>query len=118
MHQVIELCETARCLPQQLVSYFGEEVEPCGHCNVCTSRHGGGDLPAARRDSISLEDAEAIRQIHEEAHIALRQPRQLARFLCGLSSPATTRAKLHRHDDFGLLGEVPFLEVLGHVEEL
>ena len=29
-----------------------------------------------------------------------------------------TRAKLHRHDDFGLLGEVPFLKVLGHVEEL
>lgn len=118
LHQVIELCETARCLPQQLVSYFGEEVEPCGHCNVCTGRHEGGDLPAAQRGSISLEDAEAIRQIHEEAHIALRQPRQLARFLCGLSSPATTRAKLHRHDDFGLLGEVPFLEVLGHVEEL
>jgi ATP-dependent DNA helicase RecQ len=42
----------------------------------------------------------------------------LARFLCGLSSPATTRAKLHRNEQFGILAEVPFLEVLGHTEEL
>jgi len=118
LHKVIELCASSRCLPQQLVDFFSEVVDPCGHCNVCTGEHESGDLLAARRGSISLDDAEAIRQIHDEAHVALRQPRQLAKFLCGLSSPATTRAKLHRHDSFGLLGEVPFLEVLGHVEEL
>tara|TARA_R110000850_G_scaffold202967_31_gene329149 strand:+ start:600 stop:2522 length:1923 start_codon:yes stop_codon:yes gene_type:complete len=118
LHRVIELCETERCLPQQLLDYFGEAVEHCGHCNVCTGEHSGGSLPAAHRAGITIEDAEAIRVIHSEGHIALRQKRQLARFFCGLSSPATTRAKLHRHDSFGLLSEVPFLDVLSHVETL
>ena len=118
LHTVVNLCETAACLPQQLVHYFGEKSEPCGHCNVCTGQHSGGDLPTSGRASITLEDAEAIRQIHQVGHIALRQPRQLARFLCGLSSPATTRAKLHRNDQFGILKQVPFLEVLAHTEEL
>ena len=118
LHTVVNLCEKAVCLPQQLVHYFGEKSEPCGHCNVCTGQHSGGELPESRRASITLEDAEAIRLIHQAGHIALRQPRQLARFLCGLSSPATTRAKLHRDDQFGILSEVPFLEVLAHTEEL
>ena len=59
-----------------------------------------------------------IDQVHRENQSALRQPRQLARFLCGLSSPATTRARLQRHEHFGLLEEVPFLDVLTHVESL
>ena len=103
---------------QQLLNYFGESVGPCGRCNVCTGLHSGGNLPAITRTVLSLEDAEAIRIIHAEGHVALRQPRQLARFFCGLSSPATTRTKLHRHDEFGRLAKVPFLEVLSHVETL
>jgi ATP-dependent DNA helicase RecQ len=43
---------------------------------------------------------------------ALAAPRQLARFLCGITSPATTRAKLTRNPAFGLLSEVPFDQVL------
>ncbi|MEZ5432806.1 MAG: hypothetical protein R3F31_16900 [Verrucomicrobiales bacterium] len=51
-----------------------------------------------------------------ERHAALRQPRQLARFLCGLTSPATTRARLGRHDLFGSLHEVAFQDVLAQLE--
>jgi ATP-dependent DNA helicase RecQ len=40
----------------------------------------------------------------------------MARFLCGLASPATTRAKLTRDARFGRLGDVPFREVLQLVE--
>jgi ATP-dependent DNA helicase RecQ len=36
----------------------------------------------------------------------------LARFLCGIASPAVTRAKLGRHPDFGALGEIPFRKIL------
>ncbi len=43
---------------------------------------------------------------------ALTTPRQVARFLCGLSSPATTRARLTRHRLFGALADVPFPTVL------
>ena len=41
-----------------------------------------------------------LRAEHPEA---LGQPRQLARFLCGLSSPATTRERLSRHELYGAL---------------
>jgi ATP-dependent DNA helicase RecQ len=47
-----------------------------------------------------------------EKHAALKTPRQLARFLCGMASPAATRARLTRHAAFGLLVELPFAEVL------
>jgi ATP-dependent DNA helicase RecQ len=47
-----------------------------------------------------------------ENHSELGTPRQLARFLCGMSSPASTRARLGRHDAFGMLAELPFASVM------
>jgi ATP-dependent DNA helicase RecQ len=43
---------------------------------------------------------------------ALGHPRQQARFLCGLSSPALTRNKLSRHPLYGVLEGYRFLEVM------
>jgi ATP-dependent DNA helicase RecQ len=40
----------------------------------------------------------------------------LARFLCGIRSPATTRDRLVRHEAFGLLAGVPFAEILALVD--
>ena len=48
-----------------------------------------------------------------DAHpAALGKPRQQARFLCGLSSPAVISARLSRHPLFGALEPYPFKEVL------
>ncbi len=47
---------------------------------------------------------------------ALREPRQRARFLCGLTSPATTRAKLTRDPLFGAAADHRFAEVLDWCE--
>ena len=44
-----------------------------------------------------------MRSLRAEGHQALRSPRQVARFLCGLASPATTKAKLTKHHSFGRL---------------
>lgn len=118
LHLVEQLCETAKCIPQQLVAYFGESIPSCGSCGVCLGESTGGPLPAAKREAITLEQAEVIRTTKAENHPALRQPRQLARFFCGLSSPATTRARLNRDDRFGLLADVPFFDVLTQVESL
>ena len=57
-----------------------------------------------------------IRELRDERHAALKTPRQLARFLCGISSPAVTRERLTRHDAFGLLEHLPFAEVLALTE--
>jgi ATP-dependent DNA helicase RecQ len=52
---------------------------------------------------------EACRAAHPEA---LAHPRQAARFLTGLTSPALTKAKLSRHPLFAALEGYPFAEVL------
>lgn len=31
------ICETASCRRQQILSHFGEEIAPCGHCDNCLS---------------------------------------------------------------------------------
>lgn len=118
LRQVVTLCESSTCIVQQLLEYFGEEVPPCGSCSSCTGDHEGGSLPSTPRREITLEETEVIRSLHEEQHPALRQPRQLARYLCGLSSPATSRARLQRNETFGILAEVPFEDVLAAVEVL
>jgi ATP-dependent DNA helicase RecQ len=43
---------------------------------------------------------------------ALGAPRQRARFLCGITSPATSRAKLSREELFGVVADRRFAEVL------
>lgn len=116
--QVLELCRAGECLPRALSGHFGEEIAACGSCSACAGKFTGGELPGGNGRGIATEDVAVIQEIRSEDHAALRQGRQIARFLCGLSSPATTRAKLHRDPRFGVLAEHPFLEVLAQVESL
>ena len=60
---------------------------------------------------------EQLRGLVEREERALATPRQRTRFLCGISSPATTKAKLQAHPLFGALEGVPFQEVLDMVKE-
>ena len=53
-----------------------------------------------------------LADLRAEHPAELGQPRQLARFLCGLSSPATTRARLSRHELYGALAAHRFAAVL------
>ena len=57
-------------------------------------------------------DRAVLDELTAEHPAALGTPRQRARFLCGLSSPATTKAKLSRHALFGALAEQRFADVL------
>jgi ATP-dependent DNA helicase RecQ len=114
LQQVLELVMHDGCQTNALVGYFGQAREkPCGHCTYCLTgrrqelpaRHEPPPLPAGL-DVAAFGD---LRAAHPEA---LGEPRQAARFLCGLSSPALTRAKLSRHPLFGALEARRFAEVL------
>ncbi|MHC4696691.1 MAG: RecQ family zinc-binding domain-containing protein [Planctomycetota bacterium] len=110
-----EFAEREGCLTRSLLAYFGETRDDCGHCPRC---EGGPlrPLAPAHYTTPGEREVEALGQLRAEGHEALTTPRQLARFLCGLSSPATTRAGLRRHGMFGALESVPFHEVLRFVE--
>ncbi len=104
------------CSTQGLLRYFGEPFpERCGHCGNCTG-FPASPLPRSPEKEISIGDLKVIQSLRAEGHAPLRGHRPMARFLCGISSPATTRDRLTRHDAFGLLEEVPFLKVLEQME--
>jgi ATP-dependent DNA helicase RecQ len=116
LQSIVDFAEHAGCLVRRLLEWFGETlVADCGHCSRCA-----GEKPAALPRSVSAEitraDLAAIDALRREGHAALRGKRQLARFLCGISSPATTRDRLSRHDDFGRLESIPFETVLAHLD--
>ena len=118
LRRVVALAEEPGCLTQALLTYFGEPSEErCGHCSRC---HGepAGPLPRSPDHTFSEEEIETVQGVIRDKLPALRSSRQLSRFLCGLTSPAATRARLSRRNEFGLFDHVPFGEVLDLVDSL
>lgn len=118
LEQVLRLSSGKGCLTAALLKHFGEKMEePCGHCDRCR-----GVVPVAlkrgRVREVSVEELEEIRALVREKNASLGTARQMARFLCGMSSPATMRARLYRHDAYGMLADVPFVEVRVVAESL
>jgi ATP-dependent DNA helicase RecQ len=112
IQRVVALVEHDGCQVQALVGYFGEtRAEPCGHCTFCLNG-AAQRLPEANFAPALELDRAALDELTAEHPTALGTPRQRARFLCGLSSPATTKAKLSRHALFGALAEQRFADVL------
>jgi ATP-dependent DNA helicase RecQ len=118
LDQVLALAQTKRCLTQTLLAHFGEKMdEPCGHCDRCREI-APVKLKRTKPRKISTSEHAQILSLLEEKHAALGTPRQLARFLCGMSSPASMRARLYRNDSYGLLSDLPFAEVEIFAESL
>jgi ATP-dependent DNA helicase RecQ len=117
IHSVLAFANNPACLSQQLMQYFGEEsAQPCGICNHCRNPQL---VPVQLLAALPLTSAQQniIASLKQENHTALRQPRQLARFLCGLPSPATSRSTLKSHSAFGALTDVSFVNILAALHE-
>jgi ATP-dependent DNA helicase RecQ len=113
--QVLELTAQDRCQVRALGSHFGDdEGEPCGHCSHCLR----GPSKILTRTPLRVEPAtvSACLELAEQHPEVLGDPRAMARFLCGLTSPALTAARLTRHADFGALSRMPFQDVLAVVD--
>jgi ATP-dependent DNA helicase RecQ len=114
-HAVAALLGGDGCLARGLLRYFGEELgRDCGHCGRCE-----GDPPVklsrpAAELTLPVEELAGLRAAHPRA---LGGARPVARFLCGIASPALSAAKLTRHPRFGGAAEVPFAQVMRAVDE-
>ena len=116
--RVVALVTHDGCQVQALVAYFGEtRAEPCGHCTFCLTGDAQHLLEPSEPAPLHLDDR-GLDELAAEHPAALATPRQCARFLCGLASPATTRAKLSRHPLFGSLAEQRFGDVLRRCESV
>jgi ATP-dependent DNA helicase RecQ len=102
------------CRTNELIRYFGEaRSEPCGHCSFCIEGTARPLPGAAAIPSLQASVSEAqLTALVAEHPAALATPRQQARFLCGIMSPATSRSRLGRHPVFGSLVEQRFADVL------
>ena len=115
VEQVVALAEGDGCIVRRLLAHFGEEREhDCGHCSVCL---GEPPQPVANGMSSGVVfDAEAVGELRRKHPQALGSARQVARFLCGLTSPQLTASKLGKHALFGSLSELRF-QAVGHAAE-
>ena len=118
IERVVSLVTHDGCQVNELVGYFGEaREEPCGHCTFCLEGKAQ-QLPEALTppplDTVVDEPAlAALQGAHPEA---LGLPRQTARYLCGITSPATTRARVTREPLFGVVTDRSFGDVLAWCE--
>jgi ATP-dependent DNA helicase RecQ len=136
LQAVLDFAAERGCLTHRLLRYFGEDVGSqgsdearvrCGGCTSCEdpppklSKSRGAtsrEIPVSTVPEITAAQSAAIESLVAENRSSLATPRQLARFLCGLTSPATSRERLGRHAAFGLLARVPFATVLARAESL
>jgi ATP-dependent DNA helicase RecQ len=106
------------CQVAALGAHFAEPGDRrCGHCSWCL--RGGLASPLPERPPIDISDAlwaKAMAVREEYAH-ELAEPRAMARFLCGVSSPWLVRAKLQTHPLFGAMSHVPFTTVFARLAD-
>ena len=108
---VLAYAETKQCRAAHLAKYFGLKLAaPCGSCDRCQGakpvRLGVYQPPAPTADEWAVMAA-----LRAENHPALNTPAQLARFLCGIPSPAATKARLQQRPEFGLWQHQPFATI-------
>jgi ATP-dependent DNA helicase RecQ len=113
LHEVLDLAGHNGCQVSRLGEHFGEPLaQPCGHCGWCVNGGRPAQLLPRREPQIEAalwRQAEALAAKHAQV---LSEPRSLARFLCGLTSPKLSAARLGGNSLFGALAGVPFAKVL------
>ena len=129
LQQVVDHALSPGCLYTSLLSHFGEKMKKCGHCSRCKGDVPPAELPSSPIPEITQEDLTLVRQLIDQKHSGLRTSRQLARFLCGMTSPAITykwylpegarrKQRLTSHDAYSLLQDHDFQQVLHQCEAL
>ena len=116
LQQVVDWISLAQCQTSALCERFDQSLEKdCGHCGYCES----GDAVVMNKLANTAVDSaviKAARELQIETHEVLATNTDVARVLCGLSSPAISKAKLAKHDLYGCCSEIAFATVLAQFE--
>lgn len=119
LEQVLELMSAKVCQTGMLAEHFAEKLEQsCGHCSSCLHQQQPLLQRVAPTIPAELESKIQDLLLQDSAQATLTDARSLARFLCGVTSPKSSRAKLPRHALFGKLEKLAFKEVVSWLEPL
>jgi ATP-dependent DNA helicase RecQ len=109
--ETVSLITEPGCQVNRLNAHFGETRDAdCGHCSHCLSPD---QLRSPERQAPPIDEElwQQAMSVRNE-HAVLQSPILMTRFLCGVTSPRLTKAKLSRHALSGSLSHVPFKAVL------
>ena len=110
--QVLELAAQDGCQVADLAAYFGEELSrDCGHCSWCLNGHQPVAIPPTEPAHIDETAWGRMLDVWHDQDEPIDDPRALARFGCGITSPRLTRTRLSTHPLFGSLAHVRFGDV-------
>ena len=115
LQEVMDWITLDRCQTSSLCERFDEPLaKECGHCSYCET---GSPVAIANATPIEVppEQLNAALALQESMPEILRAPADITRVLCGISSPAITKAKLTRHELFGACAQIAFATVLEQV---
>jgi ATP-dependent DNA helicase RecQ len=112
VRQVVQFATEPGCIVRHLLAHFGEDLgRDCGHCSSCSGHSKRVVQIAADSKPVKLDNGK-IEALQMKYPKELGSARQMARFLCGLTSPLVTQAKLPKAAEFGSLATSPFHLVL------
>jgi len=112
LDQLYQFFSTVHCQHAVLSEHFGQPLnQACGHCSVCLGQ-AMGQMPKPNFPRVGDSARTALGKLAKGHPDLLKDARQQARFLCGLSSPALIRSKLTRDSAYGCCSEVPYQHVL------
>ena len=115
LQAVVDLVLLDECQVAHLCNHFGQPIESdCGHCGWCESRTRSL-LSERQSHQLTATETERVSSAIADLSDKLTQPEQIARLLCGLSSPAISRERLHKDHRFGAFEEIPYRIVLDAV---
>ncbi|TWU07593.1 RecQ family ATP-dependent DNA helicase [Stieleria varia] len=115
---VFEIARAMSCQSAALASHFGETAAgDCGRCSACLGE-GPFEIPQLPLRNLGTAVLTALTGLRQKYPQHMDSARAQARFLCGLSSPQMTRARLTRNPYYGVCSHIPFEHVLKQVAAL
>ncbi|MGZ0170828.1 MAG: RecQ family ATP-dependent DNA helicase [Planctomycetales bacterium] len=116
---VIDQATGEGCQVSRLGAYFGEPLESgCGHCSRCLEETTSSTEVVRPQPEMTDALWDQAKQLRDQHADILDSPSRLARFLCGITSPKLTRAKLTKNPLFGAFEKVSYRQVLERADQL
>ncbi|MGB0774828.1 MAG: RecQ family ATP-dependent DNA helicase [Akkermansiaceae bacterium] len=109
INDVFRMVSSRRCLAQSMLKHFGESLSNrCGECSSCLGKHNPRKLPYTAAEEITDDEFNVIREMVRNPHPALSSSERIARYLCGIYSPAMMRYRLYQRDTWALIARLPY----------